>query len=125
MAYQGNLKTISRPAAADLAASQYRFIKSNGAGKVTPATVAGEAVLGVLQNDPIADEAATIAIDGSITKIVAGGVVGVDAQITTDNQGRAVAAATGNLIHGIAQNAAGGAGEIISVLLKPGAAAKA
>lgn len=125
MAYEEALKSITRVAGADLTAAQYRFVKGNGANGVIRCGTAGEKALGVLQNDPIQGEAATVAIDTSTTKVVAGGVIAQDAEVTTDNEGRAVAAAAGNFVLGTAQIAAGAAGEIISVLLQRGAAAKA
>ena len=124
MAYEENLKTITRQAGADLTAAQYRFVKPSSGG-VVRCSVAGEAAIGVLQNDPDNTQAATVAIDTSCTKVVAGAAIAVDAQVTTDNQGRAITADTGNLILGRALLAAGAAGEIITVLLQPGAAAKA
>lgn len=124
MAYEEGLKCITRIAGADLTAAKYRFVEA-ASGKVTRCNAAGESALGVLQNDPDIDEAATVAILGSVTKVVAGAAIALDADITTDNQGRAVTAATGNKIHGKALIAAGAAGEIISVLLQPGAAASA
>lgn len=124
MAYEEGLKCITRIAGADLTAAKYRFVELT-AGKVTRCNAAGEAAIGVLQNDPADTEAATIAIVGSTTKVVAGAAITEGAKITTDNEGRAVTASTGNQIHGTAMLGAGAAGEIISVLLQPGAAASA
>lgn len=124
MAYEEALKTITRVAGADLTAAKYRFVKGDGAGGVVRCSAAGEQPLGVLQNDPIQGEAATVAINTSTTKVVAGGNIALDAEVATDNQGRAVTAAAGNAIVGTAQ-IAGAAGDIITVLLQPAAAAKA
>lgn len=117
MAYEENMKCMSRDAGEDLTASQYRFVKASG-GKVVRCTTAGEAALGVVQNQPILNEAAAVSVDGSVTKIIAGAAITVDAKITTDNQGRAVTATTGNAVLGTALIAAATAGEVISIFQK-------
>lgn len=123
MALEQNLVCISRVAGADLSAAQYKFVESNTAGTVTVANAAGEKVLGVVQNDPTSGQVAAVAYQG-VSKVVAGGTVAIDADIATDASGRAVAATTGNKIVGRAISG-GSVGEIISVLLLPGAAAAA
>ena len=56
-------------AAVDLSGSQYYFVKAGSvAGEVTINNVVGGSVLGVLQNDPRAGEAATVRMLGS-TKV--------------------------------------------------------
>lgn len=118
MAYEANLETLagSTLAGADLSASQYRAVKGNGSGNYILASVAGERVVGVVQNKPTSGKAATIAVRG-ITKMVAGAALALNAEVMTDNQGRAVLATAGLQILGRAVIAAGAAGEIISVAL--------
>lgn len=56
-------------AAVDLSASQYYFVKAGSVkGEVTINNVAGGSILGVLQNDPRANEEATVRMLGS-TKV--------------------------------------------------------
>lgn len=117
MAYEENVKCMSRVAGEDLTASQYRFVKASS-GNVVRCTTAGEAAMGVLQSQPISGEAAAVSVDGSVTKVIAGAAIAVDAKITTDNQGRAITAATGNAILGTAMIAAAAAGEVISIFQK-------
>ena len=117
MAYEENVKCMSRDAGEDLTASQYRFVKGSG-GKVVRCTTAGEAAMGVLQSQPVLGEAAAVSVDGSVTKVIAGAAISVDANITTDNQGRAVTATTGNAVLGTALIAAAAAGEVISIFQK-------
>lgn len=54
--------------------------------------------------------------------ITAGGAVSVGARVTTDSQGRAVAAATGNFVKGIALTEAGQADDVFDIELWPGMA---
>jgi len=49
----------------DLSASQYYLVKAaSTAGKVTISNTAGGSVLGVLQNDPLANEEAVVVVEG-------------------------------------------------------------
>lgn len=121
MSTELNLVTLTSIAGADLSASQYRFVEQSSAGAVTVCNAAGEKALGVVYNDPANGQAATIAY-GGIARVVAGGAITIGNAIATDNQGRAVAATTGQTILGEAMSAASTAGEIVSVLLRPYAA---
>jgi len=58
-------------AAADLSAKQFRCVKVTADKKINIATAAGEAVLGVLQDKPIAGSPGNVMLSG-VTKIVAG-----------------------------------------------------
>ena len=117
MATEYDIENITRIAGADLSAAQYKFLESNSSGTVTVTNSAGEYVLGVLQNNPASGNAATVAIFG-ISKVVLGGTVAINDQISTDASGRAIAATTGHKIVGIAIKG-GAVGEIGSVLLRP------
>lgn len=103
-------------AAADLSASQYRFVAVNAAGQ---AALAGAGVMaaGVLQNNPALGHAAGIRALG-ISKVEAGAALAAGAPVTGDATSRAVTAVAGDHIHGIALMPATDAGEIIPVLLK-------
>ena len=120
MATEEALRNITRLAAADLTASQYLLMNIDAAGKAALAGAAGRAV-GVLQNNPNIDQAATLAI-GGVSKVVAGAVVAAGADLQSDASGRAIAfAAPGVGVVawkvGIALEAAGAAGEVISMLI--------
>lgn len=112
--------TITRLAAEDLSASQFRFVAINSSGQAALVTTAGGGALGVVQNDPAVGEAATIMLDG-VSKVVAGAAVAAGADIASDTEGRAVAASTNNRILGIALEEASSAGAIIAVALVRGA----
>lgn len=105
-------------AAADLSTHQHKFVKVTAPGKVNLATVLGEVILGVLQNKPAGDgHAAEVAIDGSVAKVLAGGIVTAGQFVTADATARAAAAGTGENRCGIALETSGAAGQLIAVLL--------
>lgn len=105
-------------------------------------TTQGNAAMGVAQQDAILNELTPVTILGTAI-VEAGGAVGIGIYVISDNQGRAIAAnalaiaagATGvtsaaangatditgsvptEKVNGIAMEAAGGAGELIEILL--------
>jgi hypothetical protein len=85
---------------------------------VALATTAGGRIAGVLYNKPRLGMACTVIEDG-IVKWEAGAAIATPGiPVTTDTTGRAIGAATGNIIHGTALQSAGAAGEIITVQLE-------
>ena len=120
MAFEEALESITIKAGADLSAAtnQYKFVTLDANGNCILADALGEHVVGVLQNKPKQNQAATVAVDG-VTKCQANAAIVAGANITTAATGRAVTAATGNQIVGQARSAAGAAGELFSLLLRP------
>lgn len=114
MAIEHTLGTVSLVAGADLSAKQYTFVKTNTSGKVV-SSGDGERGVGVVQDKPTADKATMIATSG-ISKVLCGGNITNGAAVTSDANGRAVAATTGKQIMGFALEA-GANNRIISVLL--------
>jgi hypothetical protein len=115
---QRSFNVGSIEAAADLSALQYRAVKMSSTG-LTPCTVAGEKIAGVSQNKPITGQVVDLAVVG-VTKFVAGAAVARGALVMTDTAGRVITSATaGSTIIGWALEAAGAAGDIITVLLNP------
>ena len=126
MATEKMLNTDSRAAGEDLSAAQYRFmVLDDDAAAIVCA--AGGPAYGVLQNDPEITQAATIAIAGSISKIVYAEAIEPNDLLCSDADGEAVvgvivfdgnatnvAAQAGSWIIGIARCAgiAGDVGEI-------------
>jgi hypothetical protein len=121
MAYEIPSFDFTLLAGEDLTDSQYRFMAVDANGQAVVATAAAFGA-GVLQNNPGLGEAAGIMAVG-ISKVEAGAAITAGSEVTSDAQGRAVTAAVGEHIHGIALIEAGGVGEIIPVLLKGGTAA--
>ena len=119
MAYEIPGFSFTLPAAADLSATQFRFVNVDGSGKAA-VPAAGGRVCGVRNNKPKANEAATI-VNSGISIVEAGGAITVGDDVATDNAGRAVAAAGATtIVAGIALETASGAGIKIAVLLAGG-----
>lgn len=112
-------------AAADLRECIYHIVRYVAAGAPPTTNIASEAngplgvgIIGVLQNKPNTNQAATVAYFGK-SKIVAGGTVTAGKYVTTNGSGRAVNAVSGDLIVGRALDTVANDGEIISALLLP------
>ena len=100
MATENALKSIPYAAAADLSALQYTFVKMSGDYAVTTGVAAGGVdTVGVLQNNPVATAAAAVAVSGQ-SKIVLGATLTAGTRVTSDANGKAVAATTGNTVLG-------------------------
>jgi len=84
----------SREAAADLSTKTYFIVKTDAAGKYVLAAAAFDNVRGVLVNAPKLGDTADVAnVNGSGTfKVVAGAAFAKDALLTSDANGRAIAA---------------------------------
>ena len=89
-------------------------------GLVTAATAATDTANGVVQAIDAADGEHCDLIMGGIAKVTAGGAIALGAQVTPGADGKAVAAASGNKVAGIAVEAATADGQVIPVLLTPG-----
>jgi hypothetical protein len=117
MAYEQTLRTIGVPASADLSASQFCFMTVNSSGQLALPAAGGDAD-GILQDKPngvgVEGELAVL----GISKLVVGtaGVTCGDL-LTTDANGKAVTATTGNKILGRAL-ATGASGVIIPALIQ-------
>lgn len=111
--------SFSLPSDTDLSvkttSGQFRFGKMNSTGEwVAPS--AGGVALGVRQNNPKTGEATTIVRSG-IVFVEASEAISIGDAISTTANGRAQVAAGGESVLGTAITAAGGAGELCSVLL--------
>jgi hypothetical protein len=107
--------SISLPAAADLTSKQFTVVKLDSNGAAANAG-AGEAGIGILQNNPNTGQPATVQIDG-ISKAKAGGSITAGAALAANAAGLLVAATTGNYIVGFAKTGAA-SGDVFPVVLK-------
>lgn len=106
-------------AAADLTGSQFFAVKQTSATEVNLAG-AGEAIFGILMNDPNTGEAATCDTDGH-SKAEAGAAVALGALVTPDANGRLITAIATDIVAGRATSVAAALGDVISIeLLKGG-----
>ena len=116
MAYE-ILKLKSIKATASLAASQFCFVKIDTSGQIALPAAGGYAV-GVLQDKPAAGDPGAVCYPGDITKVLCGGTITAGQDVATDVNGKAVAAATGNFILGIALTA-GAASGLADIIYQP------
>lgn len=115
MATSGNQIRQSFVAGADLTTKKDTFVIVTSAGERTVATpAAGAKADGVLLNDPVTGVAAAVAVFGRV-KVVAGAAIAAGAEISTDAQGRAIAATGTNIRLGKTTEAATAAGQLITV----------
>ncbi len=124
MAYEIPGFSFTLPAGADLTSSLFRGVTTNSSGKVV-APGAGQAIIGVINNKPDTNEAATIVHSG-IAQVEAGAAITLSSNgtpVKVDSSGRVVPQSTSGVCVGWALEAASGSGIIISVLLAPGASA--
>jgi hypothetical protein len=105
MAVMQSRDTRTFIAGEDLSSSQFKFVTLESDGKVDLADAAGENAIGVLINDPAADEAATVVVSGKVM-VTSGGTIAAGAQIQTDASGDALTAAAGDVVLGYALESA-------------------
>lgn len=110
------VRTITRPANADLSASLYRFVELDSSGNVGINNTLGELSIGVLCNKPTASgQAAEIQCLG-VAKVVAGATITPNQKVATSATGAAVVAIATYHVMGVCVKG-GASGEIIEVLL--------
>jgi hypothetical protein len=90
MAYEvaGYSLRITLPAATDLSAKQYFFVKVNSSGQAALCSAATDRPIGVLQNTPDSGEEAAIVVVGG-TKVISSAAIDEGALIGTNNAGKA------------------------------------
>lgn len=120
MAFYENQTCVSLVAGADLSASQYHFVEVGAAGTIV---VAGDGAHadGVVNDGPLSGRTAEVAI-GGIIKVKCGGVVTRGGPVASDAAGKAVNAASGDIILGTALET-GADGAIIAMIFNPRGAA--
>lgn len=118
MAYQNvNHHCLTLVAAGDLSAKQFCAVGVNSAGRAAIAD-ADDQVIGIVQNNPAAGQAANVAY-GGVSKAKLGGTVAAGARVTSNASGEIVAATTGgDSVIGVALTG-GASGEIVSILVHP------
>jgi hypothetical protein len=106
-------------AAADLSAKQFYCVKLTAARAVNLASTGGEAIYGILQNDPKSGEAAAVGIFGISKALVGtGGVTAGDSLMTETSTGKVVTKTSTNVVIGIAL-ATHNAGELCPIKIIP------
>ena len=115
---------ITREANADLSALQFTFVDvdatsvdAQGRARVGAPTGAGAMAIGVLQNKPAALGRDAEVDIGGCTKVKAGAATAAGVDIQTDANGKAIAAASGDIVLCHSLTAAGAADELMEVLM--------
>ncbi len=123
MAYEIPGFKFSLEAAADLSAHQFKYVKVDGNGRCAAIAAATDCPIGVLQNKPVAGEAAEIMRDG-ITKLQADAAItpGLFVGTSADGQADAKTLGTDTTEHanGVVLVGAGVAGNLATVLINCG-----
>lgn len=101
--------------ASTFASKQFTFVTYSSTGLATPS--AGAYAIGVIQDKP-ASGAAQVCSPGDFTKVQCGGSFSIGDQVTTDGNGKAVAATSGDHILGVALEA-GANTKIATILYQP------
>jgi len=121
MAYKNLSQEISVKSAADYSAvgSNYKFYKVNSSGNLTIATASTDAVLGVLQNQPVTNEGARVApcASGGTSKVVLSATVTTGDMVGLAADGTGTASAAGGYDVGVAVVGAA-SGELATVQLQ-------
>lgn len=113
------VNSVSYPAGGDLSASQFCMVSMSAEGRVVLNEGVATALLGILLNKPSGtDQAARVAINGSIVKMIAQAAINENAAIAAQGKGHGSATTTNNeYIVGYARSPAAGTGELFEVLV--------
>lgn len=114
----------SAPAGADLSGDYGRFVRLSS-GNAVRCTLGqrGFPLTNAPSNVANATESTASFRFVGVARCIAGAAVAEFANVTSDASGRAITAASGHFINGVALEAAGAAGDVISVLVATGGGA--
>lgn len=103
---------------ADLNTKQYYAVKQHTDGSIILAAAATDKIFGILQNKPLATEAAIVRW-ASTSKAKAGGTISVGAWVTATTDGTVIATTTaGDIVIGMyLGTAAAASGDVIEILM--------
>ncbi len=114
------LMSITREAENDLSSKQFYIVEPVSSNRVDVCDSQGERAIGVLQNKPEATLAANIAILGTSKVISHDTGIVAGSRLTTDANGKAELAASGDFVIGIALEAAAAENDIIEMVIERG-----
>lgn len=112
--YDGVLPT--RKAGANLSAAQYHFVKLNASDEVLIADTITDRAFGVLQNAPIADDNAVVAVNHQ-TKIIAGEALAIGDLVGPNTLAQAQVAVSTQVPRGVVVTAAVAIGDYAVIRL--------
>lgn len=102
MSYSNNPQRRPYVAGADLSSKRYYAVKLGTDAQEVVLCGDGEKAVGLLQNKPVENKGATVAV-GGVAKGIAGGVIAKGAQVASDGNGKLVTAASGDFVIGTAE----------------------
>lgn len=115
----GPFEAVTLEADADLSDYQYRVMRISGARRCNVNTGdTNTTVIGVLQNNPSSQQAATVAFIGR-SKVKCGAAVTAGGYITSNASGKAIDAGSGDMVIGRALEATNAEDEVFQALLQP------
>lgn len=124
MSYENINGRQTVPAAGDFAttSAQFQFLVLDSNARATIAAGGGTPILGVLYNEPGAqDRGCEIPVEGSIVKVKAGSAITKGQRVTSDSAGKGTAFTVGTSHYaGIAMETVTTANQICSILFRPG-----
>ena len=122
MAVTRRVCSVSYPAQGDLSGSQFCIVAMTAEGRIVVNEGMATANLGILLNKPTATgQAARVAIDGSVVKMIASAAINENAFVAAQVGGHGSATTTSNQYYvGRALSAAAGTGELFEVLVACG-----
>lgn len=119
MAEYGYIEAFTKEASTDLSTKQYHIVRASAVGKCGLGSVQTDtAIMGVLQNNPQSGENAAVA-DFGTSKVVAGGTVTGNALISCNSAGRALNAASGDMVIGRSFETTTTDGEVFTARIFP------
>lgn len=120
MAWEVPGRTITLPASVNLSTYQFCFVTADANGNAALPAGSTVSVMGVLQNKPSSNEAATIMIDGVSKVKAAGGTVAAGDLIASNSSGRAAAAGAGDHVVGrVLGGSSGSTDRVLTVMIQP------
>lgn len=120
-AYEKNLEIVTFPAAENLSTQQFNWVKQDSDGKIAAIDADTDIPVGILQNNPDAEDKAADVATGGISISIAGGVINVGMGVGPKANGRSEDHTTvaNKYIGGRAVTAATGDCTQFSVLIAP------
>lgn len=115
--YGGHRHLMSYRSADDLTAKRFHIARSAGERFCGIASVSTDSkIVGIIDNAPASGQAAAVCYSGEMQLVAGGSAVGSNAWVTANSAGRAVNAASGDMVVARAMQASAADGDVISVV---------
>ncbi len=118
MAFESTIRTNSFVTSTSYASKQFCFVAFAALAHTLANPTLGGYAIGVIQDNPASGEPGAVCVPGSITKVQCGGSFNDGDEVSTDANGKAIAAASGDLVLGRAMSAGANA-TVATILFQP------